>query len=101
MAQTSIWVPGTIVNVERPDQLAELVRKGWGTFFKQEGGFNSSHIPIAAPFAIDGQNLLLTTSFVLYRATDWPIIRNIHVYSGPKRESRLSMVFTSLVNRPK
>jgi len=85
MAHTSIWVPGTIVDAEHPDQLAALIRKGWGTFFKQEGGFNWFHIPIAAPFALDGQNLVLATIFVFYRATDGPIIRNIHVYSGPKR----------------
>jgi hypothetical protein len=85
MARTSIWVPGTIVQAEHPHQLTRELRKGWGTFFKQEGGFNWFHIPIAAPFALDGQNLVLTTIFVFYRATDGPIIRNIHVYNGPKR----------------
>ena len=55
MAHTSIWVPGTIVEAEHPDQLAPLIRKGWGTFFEQEGGFSWFHIPIAAPFALDGQ----------------------------------------------
>jgi hypothetical protein len=38
--------------------------KDGGAFFKQEGGFNWFHIPIAAPFALDGQNLVLTTIFV-------------------------------------
>jgi hypothetical protein len=85
MAHTSIWVPGTIVQAEHPGQLTELIRKGWGTFFKQHGGFNWFHIPIAAPFALDGQNLVLTTVFVFYRAADGPQIRSIHVYGGAKR----------------
>ena len=85
MAHTSIWVPGTIVQAEHLDQLAALIRKGWGTFFKQEEGFNWFHIPIAAPFALDAQNLALTTVFVFYRATDGLRIRSIQVYSGPRR----------------
>jgi hypothetical protein len=32
-------VSGTIVNVEHPDKLAKLIRKGWSTFCKQEGAF--------------------------------------------------------------
>jgi hypothetical protein len=34
MAHTSIWVPGTTVDVGRPDQLAKLIRKGCGTTIK-------------------------------------------------------------------
>jgi hypothetical protein len=85
MAHTSIWVPGTIVDAEHPEQLAELIRKGWGTFFKQEGGFNWFHIPVATPGTLDGHHLALTTVFVFYRATNGPQITNIHLYSGPKR----------------
>jgi hypothetical protein len=85
MAHTSIWAPGTIAQAEHPEQLAELLRKGSGTFFKQRGGFNWFHIPIATPFALGGENLALTTIFVFYRATDGPHIRSIHVYSGAKR----------------
>jgi hypothetical protein len=85
MAHTSIWVPGTIVEAEHPDQLAALIRKGWGTFFEQEGGFSWFHIPIAAPFALDGQNLVLTTVFAFYKATNGLIVRNIHVFSGSRR----------------
>lgn len=85
MAHTSIWVPGTIVQVECPERLAHLIRKGWGTFFRQEKGFNWFHIPVATPWTLDGHHLALTTVFVFYRATNGPRITNIHIYSGPKR----------------
>jgi hypothetical protein len=65
----SVWVPGTIVRAKHPHQLTPEFRKGWGTFFNQEGGFKWVHIPIAAPFALDGQDLVLTTIFVCYKAT--------------------------------
>jgi hypothetical protein len=100
MAHTSIWVPGTIVQAEHPHQLTHEFRKGWGTFFNQ-GGFKWVHIPIAAPFALNGQDLVLTTIFLFYRTINGPVIRSVHVCSGPTREPRFSIVCTSLVNRPR
>lgn len=85
MAHTSIWVPGTIVQAEHPDRLTELFRKGWGTSFKQGGGFNWFHLPVATPFALGGEHLILSTVFVFYRATDGPTITNVHVYNGARR----------------
>jgi hypothetical protein len=85
MAHTSIWIPGTIIQVESPERLAHLSRKGWGAFFRQEEGFNWFHLPVTTPWTLDDHHLALTTVFVFYRAIDGPQITNIHLYSGPKR----------------
>ena len=79
MAHTSIWVPGTIAQVEYPERLAHLIRKGWGIFFRQEEAFNWFHIPVATPWTLDGHHLAITTVFVFYRATKGPQITNIHL----------------------
>jgi hypothetical protein len=64
------------------------VSKRTGTFFQQEEDFNWFHVPIAAPFALKGQDRMLTTIFVFYTAAIGLVVRSVHVCRGPTRESR-------------
>jgi Family of unknown function (DUF6623) len=82
MAHTELWVPGTIVQIEYPDYVSYVSRKGYGTFITQNGGFNWFHLPIAAPYIIEDQVLACQRVFVFFRATDGPFVANIHVHSG-------------------
>ena len=90
MADTSIWVPGTIAHVECPERLTHLIRKGWGTFFRQEEGFNWVHIPVATRWTLHDHHLALITMFVFYRATDGPQMTNIDLIAD-QSESTYSM----------
>jgi hypothetical protein len=85
MAHTAIWAPGTIVQAEHPERLAESLRQGWGTSFKQREGFNWFHIPVATPSVLNNETLKLFTVFVFYRATNGPRIANVHLYDGGTR----------------
>jgi hypothetical protein len=82
MAYTELWVPGTIVQIEYPEDVSYVSRRGYGTFIKQNGGFNWFHFPIAAPYIIQDQVLVCRRVVVLFRATDGPYIANVHVHSG-------------------
>jgi uncharacterized protein DUF6623 len=81
MVFTDFWVPGTIVQIEYPENVSYVSRKGYGTFIKQNGGFNWFHFPIAVSYCIVDQFLACQKVFVFFR-TDGPYIANIHVHSG-------------------
>ncbi len=82
MAHTEIWVPGTIVQIECPEDVCYVSRKGYGVFVKQNQGFNWFHFPVAAPYVIEDQVLGCQRVFVFFRATDGPYVANVHVHSG-------------------
>lgn len=83
--RTSIWVHGTIVQVENPDALANTVRKGRGTAFTgKSASFNWFHFPVPTPSVLDNIRPLLAKVFVYYDSIQGlsPTIEKIHLWDG-------------------
>jgi hypothetical protein len=89
MPYTDAWVPGTIVQVECPEKLGGVERKGFGSFFRQQSGTNWFHFPIAiAPKLLKTpgeEGNVRPQILVFYRTTNGPFIHSLHVYDGSTR----------------
>lgn len=85
MAQTrpGMWVHGTSVQVEEPEKLTSMVRRGWGTHFHAGSTGIWFHFPIPAPVGYNGNSLLLNEIFVLYDAKGTAEITRIDIHDGP------------------
>ncbi len=89
--KAAMWVHGTIVEAEYPENLAPvygdgIVRRGWGThFWGKENTKNWFHIPFTNPVILDDMRPQLIKVFVLYKTEGWAKITNIHVFDGPRR----------------
>ena len=84
---TTVWVHGTIVQVESPENLLDggVIRRGWGTTFQgRSGSTNWFHIPFTTPGLTDNVPKQLDKVSILYKTTD-AHITNLHVYDGLER----------------
>lgn len=89
--KAAMWVHGTNVEVEYPENLAPvsgdgIIKRGWGThFWGKENTKNWFHIPFTNPVILNGDRPKLVKVFVFYKTEGWAKITNIHVYDGPRK----------------
>ncbi len=81
------WTHGVDLQVEYPDRLEWLYRRGFGTQLSgKPGTTNWLHFPISTPVIVDGVRYNLDS--VMLRFTTGSvasIVRHVHVYDGSKR----------------
>lgn len=96
--ETTMWVQGTIAQVEKPEDLQSFTRYGWGTLFTgkihESSHLNWFHFPIPTPAIDEGDRVEVTKIFVLYQTSlvvrepiyaHNPIITAVHLWDGPSR----------------
>jgi hypothetical protein len=89
--KTSMWVHGTIAEVEDATGIAKTARMGWGTSFTgKPGKLNWFHFPITTPAILDDIQPLLVKVYVFYfsdqsKGSGVPVIRNVQLYDGSQK----------------
>jgi hypothetical protein len=80
MAVTSLFMPGSALNIEDPS--ARVFRRGWGTHVAQSGGANWVHLPVPAVGLLGGVDQFVTTVFFLYRTSGGARLTDVHLHDG-------------------
>lgn len=83
--KAAVWVPGTIVEAERPGPWINMTRAGWGTHFRMANMSNWFHVPLTTPVILDGARPKLSKSFLFFSTKGNAKITAIHFYDGQKK----------------
>lgn len=99
MIKRAVWVHGNAVVVERPDDLTEEIRIGWGSkFMLRAGTSNWFHVSIPTPVLIDDIRPKLARVFVLFKTSKpegsgtfiGSTLEALHVYDGHNRVAAIT-----------
>jgi hypothetical protein len=81
-----MWIHGTSLHVERPDQLTRLTRRGSGTSI--EGAADESnwvHFAIPTTSFASGRRLRIRRVALDFETGNQAVVDQVHVYHGPSK----------------
>ncbi|MBS0122852.1 hypothetical protein KB874_01805 [Aestuariicoccus sp. KMU-90] len=99
MIKRAVWVHGNAVVAERPKDLTEEIRIGWGSKFQLRAGTrNWFHVSIPTPVLIDDVRPKLARVFVLFKTSKpesggvfiGSTLEKLHVYDGHNRVAAIT-----------
>src|SRR3712207_5941220 len=85
MALTALWVHGTALAIESPENAEACTRFGWGTDGLLRPGTQTwFHLPVTTPVVMNDARATLARAFLLIHLDDGAEIHAVHLYDGPE-----------------
>jgi hypothetical protein len=80
----AMWIHGTSVQVEFPERVLSIARRGFSTTIVVEGRPNWFHFFIPTPVILSGDRLRLESVILRYRLPFSQAVTNVHIYDAER-----------------